>query len=72
MSPEAKKLRSWLIEVIAVEFNFRSGPRVAPKNGPKNRPQKETPKSFALKDLGMEDNGLEPMTSCMPCKRSPN
>ncbi len=21
---------------------------------------------------GMEDNGLEPMTSCMPCKRSPN
>ncbi len=22
--------------------------------------------------LAMEDNGLEPMTSCMPCKRSPN
>ncbi len=22
--------------------------------------------------LEVEDNGLEPMTSCMPCKRSPN
>ena len=25
-----------------------------------------------LLTLEMEDNGLEPMTSCMPCKRSPN
>ena len=24
------------------------------------------------KCLEVEDNGLEPMTSCMPCKRSPN
>jgi len=25
-----------------------------------------------LLSFGVEDNGLEPMTSCMPCKRSPN
>jgi len=25
-----------------------------------------------LLSFGVEDNGLEPMTFCMPCKRSPN
>ncbi len=25
-----------------------------------------------LRSQSVEDNGLEPMTSCMPCKRSPN
>ncbi len=25
-----------------------------------------------LNGFEVEDNGLEPMTSCMPCKRSPN
>ena len=29
-------------------------------------------KSLLCKDLRVEDRGLEPLTSCMPCKRSPN
>jgi hypothetical protein len=34
------------------------------------------PENAASRDYTLlakvEDNGLEPMTSCMPCKRSPN
>jgi hypothetical protein len=29
-------------------------------------------KSLPCKDLRVEDRGLEPLTSCMPCKRSPS
>ena len=33
----------------------------------------EMPLAMVILAVGqMEDNGLEPMTFCMPCKRSPN
>ena len=30
------------------------------------------PNCLRCKDLRVEDRGLEPLTSCMPCKRSPS
>ncbi len=34
--------------------------------------KKASPAVFADKALRMEDSGIEPLTSCMPCKRSPS
>ena len=66
----------------AAELSFCSqNPRESSRTGPQSRllGHKKSPEfpGFArgcrpLREHPMEDNGLEPMTSCMPCKRSPN
>jgi len=42
------------------------------KSGTKQKSCKNTGILQLLLSFGVEDNGLEPMTFCMPCKRSPN
>ena len=49
----------------------RASRRVTHEN-PRETNKKALSAVFADKAFEVEDNGVEPMTSCMPCKRSPN
>jgi integrase len=49
----------------------RASRRVTHEN-PSETNKKALSAVFADKAFKVEDNGVEPMTSCMPCKRSPN
>ena len=60
---------------LAVHPSNIDDERVATRTVRENRKKpskKASPAVFADKALKVEDSGIEPLTSCMPCKRSPS